>query len=197
MPIPAFTIDGILPPYVGPDGPGGSPQDMSPYAVTTLEIAVTLGTTEARRAILRGWLDHRAKLRALGFVRGFQWVDGSFVEKKDPNDIDVVAFLYPPVAMMDAALQLEALNANADLFDRHAVKKNFKVDFMLIGLSGSPEGLVAATSYYLGLFSHRRKDDIWKGMLRVSFDQADDEAAIKALNDHVDGAVQPAVGEQP
>ena len=36
MPVPAFTIDGVLPPFVGPTGPGGASSDMSPYEVTCL-----------------------------------------------------------------------------------------------------------------------------------------------------------------
>ena len=48
MPIPAFTIDGVLPPYVGPDGPGGAAEDLSPYAVTAMEVVTTLGLTRER-----------------------------------------------------------------------------------------------------------------------------------------------------
>lgn len=84
MPIPAFTIDGVLPPFVGPDGPGGNLEDMSPYAVTAIEVITTLGGSDEREAILRGWLRHREALRASGFVRGFQWLDGSFVEDTPP-----------------------------------------------------------------------------------------------------------------
>ncbi|WP_430649493.1 DUF6932 family protein, partial [Bradyrhizobium uaiense] len=41
---------------------------------------------EGRRSILRGWLLHRKALRAVGFGTGFQWIDGSFVEKgKEPK----------------------------------------------------------------------------------------------------------------
>ena len=76
MPLPAFNIDGILPPFVGPDGPGGAPEDLSPYVVTALEVVTSLGTSEVRKTILRGWLLHRAALRAVGFDRGFQWLDG-------------------------------------------------------------------------------------------------------------------------
>lgn len=35
MPIPGFTIDGVLPPYIGPGGPGGAAEDLSPYTVTS------------------------------------------------------------------------------------------------------------------------------------------------------------------
>jgi hypothetical protein len=96
MPIPAYTIDGVLPPYVGPAGPGGAAEDMSPYVMTAIEVAATFATTDERKAILRGWLRHRAALRAVGFDRGFQWLDGSFVENKNPRDLDVVTFLYRP-----------------------------------------------------------------------------------------------------
>lgn len=96
MPIPAFTIDGVLPPYVGPAGPAGAVEDLSPYTVTAIEVVTTLGFTDEHRAILLGWLRHRAALRAIGFDRGFQWLDGSFVEQKEPRDLDVVAFLYRP-----------------------------------------------------------------------------------------------------
>jgi hypothetical protein len=38
------------------------------------------------------------------------------------------------------------------------------------------------TRYWFGLFSHRRSDGIWKGMLQVRLeDVADDAAAIAAL----------------
>ena len=53
MPIPGFTIDGILPPFVGPNGPGGTPEDLSPYAVTAIEVVTTLALTDDRKKILR------------------------------------------------------------------------------------------------------------------------------------------------
>jgi hypothetical protein len=83
MPIPPFSIDGVLPPFVG-SGPGGAPQDMSPYAVTALELVSSLAFTEGRKTILRGWLSHRAALRTIGFSRGFQWLDGSSLNKRIP-----------------------------------------------------------------------------------------------------------------
>jgi len=96
MPIPAFTIDGVLPPYVGPSGPGDDPQAMTPFEATAVEIVTTFGTTDHRRTLLQNWLDHRAAFRALGFSQGFQWIDGSFVEDKVPQDLDVVTFSRRP-----------------------------------------------------------------------------------------------------
>lgn len=182
MPIPAFGINGVLPPYVGADGPGGKPEDMSPYVVSALEVVTTLGHTEARKKILRGWLTHRAALRSIGFTQGFQWLDGSFVEEKDPNDLDILSFLYrPPAAQTPAALGL-LMNANAGLFERKDVKSAYKLDAFFVDMNGNPATLVNFTRYYLGLFSHKRGDDIWKGMLQVNLaDTADDAAAQTVL----------------
>jgi hypothetical protein len=191
MPIPAFTIDGVLPPYVGPDGPGGAPEDLSPYAVTTVEVVSTLALTEQRKEILRQWLRHRAALRTIGFDRGFQWLDGSFVESKDPRDLDVVTFLYRPVGIQDRNDLARLLHANLNLFGHAQVKSAYSLDFFPIDLDGSPEALVNLTRYWLGLFSHRRGDDLWKGMLQVRMeDVADDTAALAILGP---GAA-PAVG---
>ena len=191
MPIPAFTIDGVLPPYVGPDGPGGAPEDLSPYAVTTVEVVSTLALTEQRKEILRQWLRHRAALRTIGFDRGFQWLDGSFVESKDPRDLDVVTFLYRPVGIQDRNDLAKLLHANLNLFGHAQVKSGYSLDFFPIDLDGSPEALVNLTRYWLGLFSHRRGDDLWKGMLQVRMeDVADDTAALATLGP---GAA-PAVG---
>ena len=196
MPIPPFSIDGILLPYVGPDGPGGAPEDMSPYVVAAVELVATLATTEDRKAILRGWLQHRAALRAAGFTRGFQWVDGSFVENKDPKDIDVVTFLYRPAGIADAGALAQLMRANLNIFVRPQVKAAYRVDFLFpMDLDGSPELLVSMTRYLLGLFSHRRGDDLWKGMLHVRLeDVADDDAAIAALGV---GAAAPGTGVTP
>jgi hypothetical protein len=167
MPIPAFSIDGVLPPYVGSGGPGGAPQDMTPYVVTAVEVVLTLGTSPKRRTILAHWLDHRAALRGLGFQRGFQWLDGSFVEEKEPNDLDIVTFLFRPATVLGHADLGGLIGANAHLFDRPQVKTSYMLDAFFIDLDASPEGIVNVSRYWLGLFSHRRADGLWKGMLQV------------------------------
>lgn len=182
MSIPAFTIDGILPPFVGADGPGDAPSAMTPYLVTAEEVAVRFGSTENRKNILRGWLDYRAALRAAGFVGGFQWLDGSFVEDKEPKDIDVMTFTYRPPILQDPAQRTPWIAAHGYLYDRAVVKQRFKVDAFPIDLNGHPETLVDATRYYGALFSHRRGDNLWKGMLAVRLEnQADDWAAAAVI----------------
>lgn len=182
MPIPSFTIDGVLPPFVGPNGPGGAPEDLSPYAVTATEVVATLATSATRQVILKGWLDHRAALRAIGFDRGFQWLDGSFVEDKEPRDLDLIAFLYRPPGIHDGNALARLMQANIGLFGRVQVKTTYNLDFFPVDLNGTPEALVSLTRYWLGLFSHRRQDSLWKGMLQVRLeDDADDTAALAML----------------
>jgi hypothetical protein len=195
MPIPAFTIDGLLPPYVGPDGPGGAAEDMSPYLVTALEVVTSFASSDERRSILRGWLRHRADLRLAGFARGFQWLDGSFVEDKAPRDLDVVTFLYRPPAIRDGNELVRLMGAHLNVFGRPQVKASYKLDFFPADLGGSAEGLVGLTRYFLGLFSHRRGDDVWKGMLQVRLENvADDAAAIALLGPEPAG---PGAGVNP
>jgi hypothetical protein len=187
MPIPGFNINDVLPPYTGPTGPGGAADDMSPYEVSATEVVTTLSTTLERQSILHGWLAHRAALRSLGFMRGFQWLDGSFVEKKDPRDLDIVTFIYRPPGIGDANALASLMRSNLNVFLRPQVKATYKLDFFPIDLDGSPEAIVNLTRYYAGLFSHRRMDEIWKGMLQVRLeDAADDAAALAAL-----GALPP------
>jgi hypothetical protein len=102
MAIPAFNIDGIIPPFVGPHGPGGHRQEMTPYEATPLDVVAALAGSPQRREILNGWLAHRAALRTLGIDAGFQWLDGSFVEGKDPQDLDIVTFFRRPAPSDDA-----------------------------------------------------------------------------------------------
>lgn len=182
MPIPAFTIDGILPPFIGPNGPGGAFGDMTPYLVKAEEVAVRFGTTANRRTILRNWLTFRADLRAAGFVNGFQWIDGSFVEDKEPKDIDVISFTYRPPIPTDPTQRANWIAAISPLFSRAPVKNKYNIDLFPIDLNGNPETLVDATRYYGALFSHRRGDNLWKGMLSVRLeDVADDQAALAAI----------------
>lgn len=181
MPIPPSTIDGILPPFVGAAGPGDAPSAMTPFSATAEEVAVRFGGTDPRKEILRGWLGYRAALRAAGFVRGFQWIDGSFVEDKVPKDIDVMSFTYRPLALQDPVQRAPWFATHGFLLDRDLVKRRFKVDAFPIDLNGSPEILVDATRYYGALFSHRRGDNLWKGMLSVRLEDAMDDLAALAV----------------
>jgi len=154
---------------------------MTPFEATAVEIVTTFGTTDHRRTLLQNWLDHRAAFRALGFSQGFQWIDGSSVEDKVPQDLDVVTSRAAPLVLPVQALE-RLVRANPDQCIRGPVKRRYNLDAFFVDLDGSKEVLVNATRYYAGLFSHRRGDDLWKGMVQVRFDNpADDVAAAAAL----------------
>ena len=182
MPIPAITVDGVLPPFVGPGGAAASSQNMSPYPATALEVVTRFGGTPSRDSILQGWLAHRAGLRTAGFDRGFQWLDGSFVEDKIPRDLDVVTYLFRPQWISDPKSLSSHIQANLHLFHRPDVRTHYSLDFFPVDLDGSPELVVEMTRYFMGLFSHRRSDQLWKGMLQVRLeDPNDDQAALAKL----------------
>src|SRR5437868_13267322 len=95
MGIPAWTAEGVLPPIAVAE-PTSTLR--SPYVVRLSKVVLSFGTNPERRAILEGLIEYRAALHAAGLVRGFQWLDGSFLEQvellesRPPNDIDVVTF---------------------------------------------------------------------------------------------------------
>lgn len=194
MPIPPFTVDGVLPPYIGPDGPGGAAEDLSPYEASAVEVVASFGTSPNRQDILRKWLDHRSQLRASGIVQGFQWLDGSFLEHKEPKDLDTVLFVYRPLHANQQADWVAFLAGHQHLFDRRQLKLNFRLDALFMDLHGHPETIIEVARYFGSLFSHRRDDDLWKGMLKVRLENAADDTdalAILGPAPAVGGAVPP------
>jgi Family of unknown function (DUF6932) len=187
MPVPAFNIDGVIPPFSDPSGPGGAPHYMTPYGASSAEIVTGLGSSKSRKKILIGWLEHRRLLRDIGIVSGFQWLDGSFVENKEPNDLDIVTFFRRPAAKNTVKSFRELVNQNANIFKRPSVKQNYRLDSMFVDLDGTSEAIVDSTRYWLGLFSHRRVDYVWKGILKVSLADPSDDDAVELLKSEPNG----------
>lgn len=181
MPIPPFDcIHNVLPPHLGV---AGNVTNLSPYVCTVDELCRRFATSPARKLILTGLLDLRREFFTFG-IRGFQWLDGSFVEDietqelRDPKDIDVVTFVSTPAAPVDLS---SALATKPNLLNRAHVKSTYRVDHFWLPLGSNPTDLVEQTRYWYGLFSHRR-DRTWKGMLAVNLtNQADDDAARPLL----------------
>ena len=87
------------------------------------------GSTTVRRCVF------------IGFNRGFQWLDGSFAESKNPEDLDVVTFPYRPADIHDKNELVHLMDANLALFDRDQVNASFQLDLFAVDLDGSVEGL--------------------------------------------------------
>lgn len=181
MSIPAFSIDGVVPPFVGPQGPGDDRHFMTPYEVTSLDVVTRFATTPNRREILRLWLEHRAALRSLDLHRGFQWLDGSFVEDREPNDLDVVTFLHRPAGRSDPAAFVQMFKDHPQLFSRRGTRPNYRLDAFFVDLDATIERTIDSAIYWLGLFSHRRVDSLWKGMLSVPLSCPTDGEATQSL----------------
>lgn len=180
VPIPDH-FDGMLPPIVCPPGQEHTPQSRAPFQASVVEVAARLGTSEMRRTILTGFLDWRKHLADLGFVSGFQWLDGSFVDMRptEPRDIDVVTFFHRPAGVDDSGLGT-ILRANLDVFDKIKTKPNFHCDVYWIDLDAAdPVGLVESVAYWHGLLSHSRERR-WRGFLEVPLG-TDDQPAREML----------------
>ncbi len=185
-----------MPPFLG-DSPTAA-ANTSPYECSCIEVVRQFATSVERCKLLKGWLRYRADLRKLGFDQGFQWVDGSFSEdvemheQRPPSDVDVVTFAQPPTGKTKQDINA-ILIANPSLFMRNEVKLSYSCDAFLVPLDVSPENLVKRTTYYFQLFSHRRSDHVWKGLLHIPLESNDDKALALLDNTKLgDSHVAPA-----
>jgi hypothetical protein len=158
MTVPAFTPSGVLPPFLADP----TDSDRSPYRATLVEFVSAFGTSAHRRTLIRGLIRYRAELARVGATSGYQWIDGSFVERlsREPGDIDVVTFVRGVV--------LPTVPADRALFDPKSTKTAFHCDAYFVSLTSSK--LVEHATYWFGLFSHRRSTMEWKGMLQIDLD---------------------------
>lgn len=183
MTIPDWDVEGVLPPFdaSAPTSRSGR----SPFDATLVELVERFATSEERIDILRGLLEFRASLHRLGYVAGFQWIDGSFsedverIEARPPRDVDVVSFVRAPILTDQVAPEAETA------LDHHAAKERFRVDGYFVELDLlSREQLVEQATYWYGLWSHRRSQ-CWKGFVRVDLAPTHDELAAVALREAV------------
>lgn len=191
--IPDFNHSHVLPPFLGGDPTVAAAG--SPYLASMLELAQRFAHLPGRRRLLDGLVRYRADLAKLGFVRGFQWLDGSFSEdveaqqERPPNDIDLVTFAYAPVGLSSADV-VQVLAANADLFIASRARDKYGCDAYVVPLGKSAENLVKRTAYYFSLFSHRRGDHVWKGLLQIPLEC--DDAQARELLDNVNSGENDA-----
>ena len=177
--IPDWNIAGVLPPIrPGQDGTSG---DRSPYIAAFCQLVERFAHSSERIAILQGLLDYRMSLYAIGVDKGFQWLDGSFMEQvevlecRPPNDVDVVTFFHLP----DGVDQVTLFTNHRTLFTPKDIKEKFKVDGYPSVL-GTPNTAshIRQVSYWYSMWSHRR-DGLWKGFLQIDLSPtADAEATV-------------------
>ena len=179
--LPHWGGNGVLPP-VWPGESGGSPR-RSPYRVTLTEFTERFAASPERTAILGGLLCFRKKLHELGMVSGFQWLDGSFLERiellecRPPRDLDVVTFFDMPSGENQKSLAQKA----AQLFEPGFLKKTYAVDGYFCELGDPVDARqIRHIAYWYSMWSHRR-DSLWKGFVQVDLDPSQDGLAQKIL----------------
>ncbi|WP_410566241.1 DUF6932 family protein [Acinetobacter sp. H1(2024)] len=177
-----FNMAGVIPPVNDVDG---SSPNRSPYVISITQLIDIFSFTSERVTILKGLLEYRAELYRVGIISGYQWLDGSFttdietLEKRAPNDIDIVTFFYLP----QGETQQSFLPKTGQLLLSKYTKANFKVDAypVILGQNLTPE-LINRITYWYSMWSHRKGDNIWKGFLQVELSPLEDAAAFKILS---------------
>ena len=176
--IPEWNFEGLIPAINSPDPLAAS---RSPYSASLIDLVVRFGTTEIRRCLLSGLLEYRGDLHNAGIERGFQWIDGSFVqnvedaESRGPKDIDIVTFLHLPERHTEVTLAA----SYPQLFNRKRLRETYGIDAYFAVLNPDDlEGVVARAVYWSSLWS-RTRGGSWKGYLQVEI-AADEDAAAKS-----------------
>jgi hypothetical protein len=180
--VPPLSPSGVLPPYLGatPALAGA----MAPYPATLLLIAQRFCFTPARNKILQGFLDYRQALAGVGFIQGFQWVSGSFLEDieklegRAPRDVDIVSFVKRPSGcQLDADWLLFTQTNRPLLYSDQKARYACHAFFVDLDLPDTT-AIVNQTRYWFGLFSHRR-GGLWKGLLQVPLAICQDDQDAK------------------
>jgi len=179
--IPDWSNTGVIP-AIRPGKPGFT-ADRSPYIVDLSTVIERFSTSQERIAILDGFLRYRKDLHELGITSGFQWLDGSFLERvellesRPPRDIDIVSFI--DFSGID---QLSVFNQNPALFDSQKAKEKYLVDAYISTLGGEVNAkTIKNISYWYSLWSHRR-DGVWKGFVQIDLESSQDADALALLN---------------
>ncbi|HHT0126490.1 TPA: DUF6932 family protein [Raoultella planticola] len=180
--IPNWNEIGVIPPM---DMEHPTSAYRSPYKTDILKFVERYATSLQRIEILLGFIKFRKEINKTGLTDGFQWIDGSFIEdvelieKRPPNDIDVVTFFN--LAFNET--QQDVVMRNPNLFVPHMGKwrkQEFRVDSYFQSLGVSKEQLVERTVYWYSMWSHRR-DLTWKGFLQIPLDITLDQQALTIL----------------
>lgn len=185
MSFPPWNNCGILPPFLGETPILKS--NRSPYKTTLYEFVKAFGTTPERKLILKGLLNYRLDLKAVGINDGMQWVGGSLTENcevlanRAPNDIDVVTFSHN--TFTNEAEGEKLIRSRPELFDSNECKIKYQCDSYFIALSyfRFAKDIIKESNYWYGLLSHQRETYLWKGILEISLNE--DEAQAKTYLD--------------
>ena len=182
--IPQINESGVLPPFL-PNCLPTMRNAVAPYQATLEEFIVKYATTNARKNLLKGYLEYRRDLKDKGISVGFQWIDGSFTEnvevlrKRPPSDIDIITFFLRPEEYIENDKWEQYVKDNMQLFNQNYLKTSYHCHSFYVDMNIHPIFVVKNVTYLYGLFSHQRETFIWKGMLEL--DLAESETGFDDL----------------
>ena len=192
MAIPDFAPHGALPPFV--EGDPITASGRSPYTAEMQDFVERFCTTSHRAKLLRGLNAYRKHLFEGGFVSGYHWLDGSFVENveatrsRPPRDIDVVTLFNRPIKYQ-ANLASWAIDYPSQLhgqfFETRNMKPRYNCDTYAINLDAESRALVRDTTYWFGLFSEMRGSTEKKGIVEIPL--ANDPMEFDAIDGQIGG----------
>ena len=192
MTIPSFAPHGALPPFT--DGDPTNPRARSPYAAEMRVFVERFCTTPPRAKLLKGLNAYRKHLFKGGFVSGYHWLDGSFVEnvevtrKRPPSDIDVITLFNRPIkyqANMASWASDYPTQIHPQYFETRNMKPRFFCDTFAINLDAEARALVRDTTYWFGLFSDIRGSTEKKGIVEIPL--ATDPMEFDAIDAQIGG----------
>lgn len=195
MIIPPFSASGVLPPFI--DASPTIPAKRSPYATDMFQLVERFCTSAHRAKLLLGLNSYRQHLSKGGFVSGYQWIDGSFVENvettrgRPPSDIDVVTLFNRPMKYQVSGHQWDAdykATLHKQFFSTKHMKPRYYCDTYSIDLDADQASLVDHTMYWGGLFTDIKGSTEKKGIVRIPLatDPMEFSAIISAIGGKFD-----------
>ncbi len=176
-PIPQFDHNLVLPPHLGDPT---SRAQLSPYPCTTLDLCQRFGSSPERREILGKFLDFRERLTTEGVTKGYQWLDGSFLEdvetreNRAPRDLDVVTVFWG----YDLSFLAQLHARFPEFASPRRSKATYHLDHYPLDAGFNLQMTLEQTRYWVLLFSHNRQA-VWKGMLKIDLNTAVEDAAAR------------------
>ena len=183
MSIPDFDLDDLLPVFIREDV-----NARSPYATDMQELVDKFAVSPERIDILYKFGEYRDILRKIGFIEGFQLINGSFVENCDnekgpPRDIDIVNLLRRPSEYKNKTDWLTFVEKHkSTYFDKEYCKTHYFCDSHFIDLDYLPIDNARRIFYFFGLFSYQRRTNRPKGLLQIDIQDKNDHIAMQQLD---------------
>ncbi len=188
-----FNEQGLLPTFLGSpiDNWGRSPYE---YSIITFVRDFINGyagfNTERRSEIVAGLLEYRDLLYSHGIVRGFHWLDGSFVTNKElllnapPSDLDLFSILELPEGETQESLSRKF----PYLSDHDQIKQDLFLDtyFYFVDPNNFDYDMtIRYALYYHGIWTQYKNTDLHKGYIRVDLSPDQDRLLLAEIRNHL------------